>query len=136
MLKRRGLFSCQVYSVELIDSQFLILQVRQLETENIKMKRKKILLEEYNNSDITKGSFKNKKEDMVFGGCPIPLHKIWKYFSYSLKLFHDFLISSLEKLKILQKYDLGGKYMELENDQTPPYLFLRFLTLPEAENFL
>ena len=67
MLKRRGLFSCQVYSVELIDSQFLILQVRQLETENIKMKRKKILLEEYNNSDITKGSFKNKKEDMVFG---------------------------------------------------------------------
>ena len=133
MLNRRGFFSCQVYSVELIASQFLILQVRQLETENIKMKRKKILLEEYNNSDITKGSFKNKKEDMVFGGCPC---KIWKCFSYSLKLFHDFLISSLEKLKILQKYDLGGKYMELENDQTTPYLFLRFLTLPEAENFL
>ena len=115
------------------DCLILILQVRQLETENIKMKRKKILLEEYNNSDITKGSFKNKKEDVVFGGCP---GKIWKCFSYSLKLFHDFLISSLEKLKILQKYDLGGKYMELENDQTTPYLFLRFLTLPEAENFL
>ena len=74
------MFSCQVYSVELIDSQFLILQVRQLETENIKMKRKKILLEEYNNSDITKGSFKNKKEDMVFGGCPIPLQDMEMFF--------------------------------------------------------
>ena len=58
VLKSRGLFTCQVYSVELIVSQFLNLQVRQLETENMKMKRKKILLEEYNNTDITKGDSK------------------------------------------------------------------------------
>ena len=67
MLKSRGLFTCQVYSVEQIVSQFLTLQVRQLETKNMKMKRKKTLLEEYNNTDITKlrTSYEAEKQDLM-----------------------------------------------------------------------
>ena len=45
----------------------MTLQVRQLETENIKMKRKKTLLEEYNNTDITKmkTSYEAEKQDLM-----------------------------------------------------------------------
>ena len=42
------------------------LQVRQLQTENVKMRRKKSLLEEYKKSDISKlkVSYEKSKEDL------------------------------------------------------------------------